>query len=529
MTSKVTVPTWRREITELFSRTSFSWVEVVPVMVMMVYLIKCPYTKVEESFGMQAMHDILYERNISRFDHLTYSGVVPRTFLGPLGIAAASAIPVGLWSLITTNCTRIHALYITRSLLGLLHCLGLIWVGRETQRLFGKTANMAFLLLTSIQFHQLYYASRPLGNSFALVGFLAAFAMLLSGEQRPQSTAVSVRLRGFKVLAFSATVFRADLAVLILPLLLYFLVSRRLPLVETCKIGIVTGLKSILLSGIIDSIFWGRILWPEGEVLYFNVVLNKSHEWGVMPFHWYFTRALPKSLLMSYPVFPFAAYAVKELRPFTLSVIGYLLLYSLLPHKELRFIFYALPVVNLASAVFLSRLVVGVEKLGSAIRNLTKISIALSALASLIISSVLLSVSSTNYPGGEALLKLHEIRPKGGTVHIDVLPSMAGVTRFQKNYCGGWTYDKTPGLKIDPVSGKLVDFHLTFDPDNYTSQGYRPILNITSFVSADMPRIKNLDLWPLPAVYNTTAFVVEISSTASSQFQRYVTGNELGS
>lgn len=61
-----------------------------------IYHLAAPYTKVEESFNVQALHDILTHgiptRNFipffrANYDHFTFPGSVPRTFVGAVTLS----------------------------------------------------------------------------------------------------------------------------------------------------------------------------------------------------------------------------------------------------------------------------------------------------------------------------------------------------------------------------------------------------------------------------------------------------------
>lgn len=112
---------------------------------------------------------------------------------------------------------------------------------------------------------------------------------------------------------------------------------------------------------------------------------------------------------------------------------------------QVRFLLPILPVFNIASAAALARIWNNRRKQAWLIPGLAA---CLLVLGSTCATSVMLTVSRHNYPGGHALHELHKWQASHVTgskgpfsVHIDVLPAMTGVSRFGEIE-DPWTYSK---------------------------------------------------------------------------------------
>jgi alpha-1,6-mannosyltransferase len=129
--------------------------------------------------------------------------------------------------------------------------------------------------------------------------------------------------------------------------------------------------------------------------------------------------------------------------PFLLPALGFVALYSFLGHKEVRFLFPALPLFNLCAAAGLDRLHIAAltttkDKSPTKLARLLYAAGLASLVASLAASTTFGVVSTWNYPGGQALDQLgrHLARQeqrhvaKKARIFVDVSAAMTGVSLF---------------------------------------------------------------------------------------------------
>lgn len=133
------------------------------------HLFVAPYTKVEESFTIQAAHDILVygtpthhvSARIARvYDHSSFPGAVPRSFVGPVLLSGWSQVVLAFVSFA-------HAQLVVRAVLGLFNAACLVFFAGRLEQGLGKGVARWWILLTAAQFHIIFYASRTLPNMFA--------------------------------------------------------------------------------------------------------------------------------------------------------------------------------------------------------------------------------------------------------------------------------------------------------------------------------------------------------------------------
>ncbi|KAI9100359.1 Alg9-like mannosyltransferase family-domain-containing protein [Phlyctochytrium arcticum] len=478
------------------------------------YLVLVPFTKVEESFHLQATHDILHygPLNLTHYDHFAFPGVVPRSFTVPVLISSILAPLTVAWPV------REYGLMyqvLTRGLVG----VGVAWATNRVRRAVGREFGgeverfMAIVGLVCVQMG--YWASRTVGNVFALAGVMYAMSEWIG---QPRMTR-----RGILMLIFISAVIRCDVTPLAIFLLLSNQVSAPRPIFPQLKFCLAASVGCIVWTTLLDTYFWGHLTWPELTVLRFNTIQDGSRAYGTLPFHAYFT----KLILNLAPLYWLGFWAVARdgrVRKYMLPFWGFIGLYSALPHKEWRFVMYVLPMAALATSVSLVSLLRWSSSqtqpsrtTGPSIRLIVSRLPFLILLLQFMFTPLYLHISSWNYPGAHALHTLHShlhslpSPPKtvNPHIHIGVSAAMTGVTNFLYQYPES-AYDKTEYADpMIPFISNTSFTHLitTTPPTPSLSHTWKWISTIQSYagISVSLPSLPHL---LTNALKNPTSFGV---------------------
>ncbi|KAI6107933.1 glycosyltransferase family 22 protein [Pisolithus sp. B1] len=420
------------------------------------YVFLAPYSKVEESFNLHATHDVLMygvgSESLLKYDHRIFPGAVPRTFVGSILLGWLTK-PVASLGISLGLVTSKMDLQITP--------FASFSSGTAVSKRFGRLTSWLFSLLTLSQFHFLFWMSRTLPNMFALIPVnLAYFTLYNRAPQSIHPSRASVDI-AVGLLVFTAVIFRSEVALLLGPLCLQFLIQGYTTFARLIKVGLSNSIAAITLTVAVDSYFWNQWpLWPELYGFYFNVYLGKSAEWGTSAPLSYFSAHLPKLLLGALPLAVLGSILDHRIRSLLLAPFLFVLGLSALKHKEWRFVVYVIPLVNIAAArgarwMYYSCYMAFLSVFGLLSLNF-------------VMTIFFARASIMNYPGGLALATFNK-RYAGQEnwgfhvavvhVHISNLAAQTGASLFLHEHAPpyiltgfgpaagrGWIYNKTEGL-----------------------------------------------------------------------------------
>jgi hypothetical protein len=105
------------------------------------------------------------------------------------------------------------------------------------------------------------------------------------------------------------------------------------------------------LYGAIDALTWGSLFHSARAYLQFNLVEGRASAFGTAPFFHYLAAFVTAEGLTMVPLVALAAVGARRSPKPLVIIAGFLLVHSLIPHKELRFVFPVVPVLCAQAAL----------------------------------------------------------------------------------------------------------------------------------------------------------------------------------
>jgi GPI mannosyltransferase 3 len=211
------------------------------------------------------------------------------------------------------------------------------------RRLSGRTGAILAAAITASWFELVYFGSKPLTDALAMTTLFAAAYCLCATPGPSRSTLfIGGLLLGLTI------VLRLQLspATAVVALIGLF----RSPIRSWLTVGFGAVLV-VAMAGVLDWATWGYPFFSFWTNIRINLLLDKASIYGTSPWHWYFGEYIK---LWSGSLVPIAILIVAGAprAPLLLAVPTVILAsHAVIRHKELRFVFAAIPFILLLAAI----------------------------------------------------------------------------------------------------------------------------------------------------------------------------------
>ncbi|ORY32271.1 Alg9-like mannosyltransferase family-domain-containing protein [Naematelia encephala] len=489
----------------------------LPFLITFLHVFLAPYTKVEESFTLHAVHDVLKyglrAEHLHLWDHVEFPGAVPRSFIPAivLGILSYPFAAIGVATGIIR--TTIHVQILVRLVLASIHSIALNHLSRTLRSRYPASVRRWWLIFTLTQFHTMYYAGRTIPNFLAYPFVVLFISLVLRANSKSAPSKVSNKRRFYAIgiLTAVASIVRLEIALFLLPNVLALVFLKRIPLHVALIFGALGGLGAVYMTNDYKYTQWRptlghpsfpfkspyQLVWPELSGLWYNIVQGKSADWGTSPRHHYLFNALPKicgpaCLLLlvgtAWQIFESVLSQGREgerrksLLPesyletweyFSLGTIALVVGMSFVGHKEWRFVVYAVPVINMIAASVASAAWHFPHRLSRRFFRLGLVGLVAIQITFTLFATFL---SVHNYPGGEVWQVLEDLQASSNvssqiTIHFTSGPLQTGSTLFTFLHASPgpdnawpypafppprtpeWTYSKSEAAEMQTLEG----------------------------------------------------------------------------
>lgn len=154
-----------------------------------------------------------------------------------------------------------------------------------------------------------------------------------------------------------AVVVRPTALIVWFPLLMYHFWQEESKLKLITRSYIPIGMSAILMSAFIDCLFYEKWTLVQLNFIKFNILHGVADFYGSHPWHWYFTQGFAVVIGPHLPFFIHGCgLAFRKYRILLATVVWTIAVYSLLPHKEFRFIYPVLPFCMIFCGISLAHL-----------------------------------------------------------------------------------------------------------------------------------------------------------------------------